>query len=87
MKGRVRVAAGLVVGAGYVVQPMVPFASGLFPAVPLASASGYAVVGGAVLFALVLLRVLLRMEARDAGRKDAEEEAARSADPKRLSPP
>ena len=45
--------------------------------IPLASASGYAVIAGAVAFAAVLLWLLLRMEARDEAAERAEEEANR----------
>ena len=54
---------------------MVTLASWPYPVVPLASASGYAVVGGTVVFALVLLRLLLRMEARDTKAADERQEA------------
>jgi hypothetical protein len=52
--------------------------------IPLASASGYAVIGAAVAFAAVLLWLLLRMEARDQAEEE-EEEAAHKADADRLS--
>ena len=51
----------------------------LWPMIPLA-VSGRVVVGVAVVGALVLVWVLLRMNARDEAAKEPEEEAAREAD-------
>jgi len=55
--------------------------------IPLASASGYAVISIAVAFTAVLLWLLLRMEARDEAADRAKEDAAREAEAKRISPP
>jgi hypothetical protein len=55
--------------------------------IPLASASGYAVISIAVAFVAVALWLMLRLEARDAAAERAEEDAAREADGERVSPP
>src|SRR5271154_179480 len=55
--------------------------------IPLASASGYAVISIAVAFTAVLLWLLLRMEARDEAADRAKQDAAREAEAKRISPP
>jgi hypothetical protein len=55
--------------------------------VPLASATGYATIGGSVSFAGLFVWWLLRMEARESAAEQAEEEAALEGDGDRASQP
>lgn len=54
--------------------------------VPLASATGYATIGGSVSFAAVFVWWLLRMEARETAAEQAEEEAAVEGDADGVGP-